>query len=278
MPYLVLIIYLALALLIQFFAGYFPVSFMAFPLNVMMFFLWLLVMSALWKYNRKSLFVRLMLSRETTISCIAVFVVMCLVIGLSGNRRLVQTWPFVSFILYFQTVLLFVIFRGWREKTATGERAGNIRWRFLLNHVGLLVAVASAFWGAPDSETLRIHVNTGTPVNEAYRMSGSRVRLPFEVILTDFSIETYENGVPSVYEAVVDIDGNMIRLKVNSPHALSFKDDIYLVGHVKEDGGCILQIVREPWKYGVMAGVVMMLIGAALLFIGGPRNNHSNDD
>ncbi|MBQ8810772.1 MAG: cytochrome c biogenesis protein ResB [Bacteroidales bacterium] len=278
MPYLLLIIYLALALLIQFLTGYFPVSFMAFPLNVMVLLLWLIVMSALWKYNRKSLFIRLMLSKESTVSCIVVLVFMCLVIGLTGNRRLVQTWPFLSIILYFQTVLFFVILRGWREKTATGARLGSIRWRFLLNHVGLLVAVAAAFWGAPDSDTLRLYANIDIPVNEAYRMNGSRVRLPYEVTLDDFVVETYDNGTPALYEAVVEVNGNKMKLEVNSPYALSFKEDIYLAGYVKEDGGCILQIVCEPWKYGVLAGIIMMLAGAFLLFIGGPKKHYSNDD
>ena len=30
-------------------------------------------------------------------------------------------------LLYFQTVLLFVIFRGWRSATATGARLGSVR-------------------------------------------------------------------------------------------------------------------------------------------------------
>jgi uncharacterized membrane protein HdeD (DUF308 family) len=36
-----------------------------------------------------------------------------------------------------------------------------------------------------------------------------------------------------------------------------------------------LEIVREPWKYLTVLGVVMLLAGAVLLFIGGPDNKRS---
>ena len=34
---------------------------------------------------------------------------------------------------------------------------------------------------------------------------------------------------------------------------------------------CILQIVRQPWKYVMVTGILMMLAGAVLLFINGPK-------
>jgi hypothetical protein len=42
-----------------------------------------------------------------------------------------------------------------------------------------------------------------------------------------------------------------------------------------ESSYCILEIVREPWKYLTVAGIVMLLAGALLLFIGGPDNGRS---
>ena len=39
---------------------------------------------------------------------------------------------------------------------------------------------------------------------------------------------------------------------------------------------CIMQIVREPWKYWAFAGVMMMLAGAFLMFIQGPSRRKSD--
>ena len=90
----------------------------------------------------------------------------------------------------------------------------------------------------------------------------------------EFTVDTYENGMPSMYEADVLIDGKPVNLRVNQPYAVSFGEDIYLSGyHMKEDDGtfsCVLQIVREPWKYIALAGILLMIAGALLLFIQGP--------
>jgi hypothetical protein len=235
-------------------------------------------MVSVWKMRRKSLFVEFMLSKGATVSSIVLFLGFSLAIGISGQRELVSTWIFAAVMLYFQTVLLFVILRGWRAQTATGARIGAVRWRFVLNHVGILLAVSSAFWGAPDTEVLRIRAIRDLPVREAFSMDGTVGWLPFEVTLKEFKNETYSNGVPSMYEARVNVDGEAVVLKVNKPYNVSFGKDLYLVGFDNMHGGdsCILQVVYEPWRYAALAGVVMMLAGAFLLFAGGPRRR--NDD
>lgn len=93
------------------------------------------------------MFVEFMLSRGATVWAIVLFLLFGLVMGVTGIRSVAQSWPFVFAMLYFQTVLLFVLVRGWRAPTATGARLGSVRWRFVLNHLGILLAVSSAFWG-----------------------------------------------------------------------------------------------------------------------------------
>ena len=41
---------------------------------------------------------------------------------------------------------------------------------------------------------------------------------------------------------------------------------------------CMLQIVREPWRYGAIVGIIMMLTGAFMLFVGGPRRRNNELD
>jgi hypothetical protein len=197
-------------------------------------------------------------------------------------RHLVLSWAFASVLLFFQTVLLFVILRGWRAPTATGARLGSVRWRFLLNHIGILLAVASAFWGRPDSQTMRVQAYLEQPVKEAFRTDGGTAWLPYEICLRDFRIERYDNGVPSMFEADVIVDGEAVTLKVNQPFSRSLGEDIYLTGYDTEAGEgsdyCIIQVVREPWKYPALAGIVLMLAGALCMFIGGPRKRYRDDD
>ena len=278
MPYIILIIYLAVALALQILTGNIPLSFLSFPLNLILALIWAVSMFSIWKIRRKSIFVEFMLSRGATVSSILLFLIFSLVVGVTGYRWLVSTWVFAAVMLYFQTVLLFVILRGWRAQTATGARLGAVRWRFLLNHAGILLAVSSAFWGAPDTEVLRIRALRDIPVREAFSMDGDSHWLPYEIRLNEFKTETYSNGVPSMYEASVDVDGKEVILRVNEPYAVSFGKDLYLVGFDSsgDNESCILQLVDEPWKYSALAGVVMMLSGAFLLFIGGPRRR--NDD
>ncbi len=279
MAYIILIIYLAVAIALQILTGNIPLSFLSFPLNLILALIWAAVMFSIWKTRKKSLFVDFMLSRGATVSAILLFLGFSLAVGISGNRELVSTWIFAAVILYFQTVLLFVILRGWRAQTATGARLGAVRWRFLLNHAGILLAVSSAFWGAPDTDVLRVRAIRDLPVREVFAMDGTMEWLPFAITLEEFNIETYSNGVPSMYEARVNVDGDDVVLEVNKPYNVSFGKDLYLVGfdNMNDGDSCILQVVYEPWRYAALAGVVMMLTGAFLLFAGGPRRRNDDD-
>lgn len=282
MPYIILLVCLALALVLQILTGVFPVYFFSFPLNIILAALWLGGMIWIWKNSRKSIFVEFMLSRGATLWAVGLFLLSSLIIGFSGWRHFASSWIFMVVLLYFQTVLLFVIFRGWRSATATGARLGSVRWRFLLNHAGILIAVSSAFWGAPDSETLRLQAVKDMPVKEAFRMDGTSAWLPYEVQLVEFTVDTYENGMPSMFEAAVLIDSEEVTLRVNEPYSRSFGEDIYLTGYDSMAGSdsqyCIIQVVKEPWKYSALVGVIMMLAGAFLLFAGGPQRRYGEDD
>lgn len=280
MPYILLLIYLAAAFVIQLLTGDFPVTFFAFPLNFIIAVIWLGGMLWIWKGARKSQFVAFMLSKGASVSAVAMFLMFSLVIGLTGIRSLVNSWVFVAFMLYFQTVLLFVVMRGWRAQTATGAHLGKIRWRFILNHAGLLLAISSAFWGAPDSETLRFQAYRDVPVCRAFGMDGEPSWLSSVMELKDFKVELHDNGVPAMYEAEILIDGEPVTLKVNHPYSMGLGKNVYLSGYGHASGeseSCIIQIVTEPWKYGAVIGMGMMIAGALLLFVGGPKKRYTEE-
>lgn len=241
-------------------------NYLTFPLNLILCVLWALSVLMIWRSRRKSRFVRLMLSPSATYCSIGLFLAICLFVGITGRRSIMGSWPFVVFMLFFQTVLALVILRGWKPSS-------GIRWRFLLLHAGLLAAVGSAYWGAPDSRTMRLQAYVDVPVSEAYDMEGKTQWLPYTLTLEDFEVSYGDDGKPSEYKAVVHVDDKTVELKVNHPYPIRAGEDLYLSGYdVASQEYCILQIVREPWRYGALAGIILMLAGALLLFIGGPKS------
>lgn len=62
---------------------------------------------------------------------------------------------------------------------------------------------------------------------------------------------------------------------MNHPYAYRLGEDVYLTGYDVTKGNdseyCILQVVKQPWKYAIVAGILMMLAGAILLFINGAK-------
>ena len=251
------------------------VSFPAFPLNALMFLLWVVSVFFLWKDARNSRLCSFLLSPRATSIAIGLLLVSGIIIGLTGRREYVVSWPFIILLLFFQTVLLMVILRGWRRKGTDGRYM--VRWRFILLHAGLLTAVASAFWGAPDTEVLRVRLQMDyssfaeKTIVEAFREDGSRTWINYGMVLTDFKMETNDEGVPVMYEASLLIDGEKAGIKVNHPYSRRFGENTYLTGHDPYTGAGIFMIVYEPWKYTALAGIILMLVGALLLFIQGPR-------
>lgn len=282
MTAIVLIIILAIALFLQILTGGFPIGLFSFPLNVILLSVWLLVMLFLWRERRRNLFVTHMLSFPATIASMLFVLMICFAIGFTDMRWLAYSWIFVVLMLYMQTVLLFVLLRGWREATPTGARLGPVRWRFIFLHAGLLLVLIASFWGAPDSQTVRLRAYEGTPVEAGLLENGKPVWLDHEVVLIDFDMKSYDNDVPSDYSALVRIAGDTVTLRVNHPHSFGFGRQVYLTGYDAIAGAdseyCMMQIVTEPWKYVTLAGIIMMLTGALLLFLGGPRRRYSNDD
>ena len=227
----------------------------AFPLNVILLLIWAGAVITSWHSARDSAFVRFMLRPAATVSAIIITLIFSLIIGITGYRSLVTSCAFITVLLYFQTVLAYVLLRGWR-------RNSNVRWRFVFLHFGLLLAVASSFWSAPDNMTYRTKAVKDTPVSEVYTADGRREWLEYEIELKGLDSE----------RADVIVDGYRVNLEVNHPYSVSLAETVYLTGIDKKYGdSCVLQIVYEPCRYVTLAGIVMMLIGAMLLFINGPR-------
>ena len=164
--------------------------------------------------------------------------------------------------LFVLSVLTLVVLRGWRNE-------GGVRWRFVVLHCGLWLALVAMFLGAPDKQIWRMQLSC-TPSREAVNERGESRFLNYELALNDFEVEHSEDGSPKQFRAAVEVDGKVVDIEVNNPYSPKFGEDIYLVSYAPE--GCIVQIVREPWRVASVVGIAMLLLGAFMLFMQGFQN------
>ena len=209
--------------------------------------------------------VQYLLSAEATYLSLAIAVAISVALGLQSEPA-ATSWPVVGALLYLLTVLSLVILRGWRNTS-------GVRWRFLVTHCGLWLAVASLLFGAPDKQVLRMQVGE-EPSREAINEQGEKSYLDYELRLEKFDMKESASGTPEQFRATVAIDDKLVDIEVNSPYSHHYGEDIYLVNYEKDLAGrthCIVQIVRDPWQVAMTTGVVMMLVGAVLMFLQGAR-------
>ena len=251
--------------------GSFPVDIFPFPLNIFIVALWFVFIFIMYRNRANYAFARFMLSRHATWLSLALMAIIGIVLGLQ-RKPSTTAWPVVVSLLFILSHLCFVILRGWRN-------AKGIRWRFCLAHVGLFLALGAGFWGAPDRQQLRMAVH-GYPSNEAYTMDGELRPTPYTIELWSFCMEHADNGAPTHYEAEIKVDGKKVKLRVNHPYDRTLSEKIYLVSFGKDITGetyAVIEIVHEPWQWISAIGIIMLIFGAILLFIQGPRRTVSGE-
>ena len=257
-------------LLIQAFAGYFPAEAFAFPINAAVLFASLAGLWVLWREKPGGAVCRWLASGNASIALIAAFLICCLILGMKmqhadavsfpgfGNVR--RTWWFILISIALMANLFMVIL---------SRRKKGIR--FILNHIGVLVALIGCFFGAPDHTVSRAIVS-GEAVHEAVGENGEIVPLPAAMKLDGFNVELDQRGNVRNYMALIDVDGKKVELRVNHPYRISISEDVYLTSYDRdnlEPQYCIVEVVRQPWKYLIWAGIVMMMAGGILMFARG---------
>lgn len=162
-----------------------------------------------------------------------------------------SSWPFVTLLSALEMHLALVIIHRLRSFHFRRDLA------FILVHAGLWLALLSGMAGAADTRKTDIFV-TMQPAGRSPR-------------LLSFDIDRNPaDGSPIQYSATVVMDGDTIGIAVNSPYSASIADDIYLVDFDTDMATgeviyCVLQNVHQPWKYPLLAGIVMLLTGTLAL-------------
>lgn len=261
-------IIVAIALLLQSTVGDIPLAIFAFPLNIAIIVLWLAIVGVLYKNRSNFAVSKSLLSIHATWLSLGSMVATGIYLGLEREPSS-TSWLVVAGILFTLTHLLLITLRGWRTPA-------GIRWRFTLLHMGLIVALGAGFWGAPDREQLRMALVENKPTETAYHINGTATRLDHAITLRSLNAEYNESGMPTYFDATLEIENELVTLRVNHPYNKTLSEKIYLVsvGQSPDNGSlyCVVEIVREPWQWLSLAGIVMLLAGAVMLFIRGPRH------
>ena len=259
---------IATALLLQCFTGNFPLDIFAFPLNFVTIALWLLFVGYIYTNRNNLPWAQSLLSMRATWLSLGIMAATGIYLGLQSEPN-ATSWLVVLGILFTLTHLALITLRGWR--TTKG-----IRWRFTLLHAGLILALGAGFWGAPDRVQLRTALMPKQPAELAYHLNGTATKLDHALTLHDLVAEYNESSMPTHFEAKIEVDNEMVTLCVNHPYNRTLGEKTYLVSVANNptDGApyCIVEIVREPWQWLSLAGIVMLLAGAVMLFIRGPRH------
>ncbi len=264
---------------VQFLAGSTPASAFSFPVNVALGAAWLYGMWFAWRYLRRKRAVAALFSGRMSITALALLALCALAAGLSpqtgaetpgglwqrlGFYHIQSSWILRGIALLVSTNLTGVIFSHLKS-----PHAG-----FLLSHAGLWLVLAAGLWGGPDRKDLRVQLFSGRETDRGYEAIGGAALLPFPLKLLRFDVDRYPDGSPSGFSARLETgNGKTLEASVNQP-ARYEGWSIYTAGYDSAGSGepryCIVQLVRDPWRPAMLAGILSLIAGALLMLVRGP--------
>lgn len=262
---------LLVAALIQVIFGNPDLSVFAFPVNAAIV---LLLFGGLYVFNREyatNRFLVALASGRTAVSAIVLTGMAGLVMLFFPSLEFQKSWIFDAVLLLLVSNLFLALLRY----------RGRHRWRFYLNHAGLLILVVGLAFGAADMRVMRAPVKVGKSIDKAYTREGVARPLGYTLTLKHFEIEYYDAArqIPADFRAEVVADGESRTIRVNAPWHKSWKEDIYLAAYDTAAGGGseygVLEFVVQPWKNVALAGLLLFVAGSLLMVWGGKKKNLS---
>jgi len=253
-------------------------SMMAWPVNALVLMVLLLGIIVMHLLRGKVRLFRWMSSLQAGIPAIVTCAMMTVLMGVTrqvpsghvptepiGITAMLSFWPFV--LAYFWLTLLVGMVCMTRLRPA---------WRnvpFLLNHLGLFIALVAGTLGNADMQSLHMMVMEGKTEWRAVDAQNRLYELPFNLTLHDFSIERSPK-LSYMSDVTVRNKSDLVRhdtIRVNKPLSVhGWK--IYQYDYEEAKGGnmgdvSIFELVRDPWLPYVYLGIFMMLAGAVWLFV-----------
>ena len=218
---------------------------------------------------------------QAAIPALVYAVVLTIIMGLTRQLKdgtwlnnMLSFWPFVLIYVYMAVILGVIILRRLMHLSS---------WKrdvpFLLNHLGLFIALITATLGNADMQRVKMITAVGEPEWRAMTQEGAVKEMPIAIELKKFIMETYDNGSPKRFASEIQIltkTGKNIEttVDVNKPYEVDGWK-IYQYGYDTQMGAesqiSILELVSDPWLPLVYTGIYMMLAGAVCMFVIGGR-------
>lgn len=254
----------ALAIVFQCAVGNVQASWFAFPINIALIAALLLLLTTLWREKRSANYVQALASSTYSVLTLAFIALLCTANAIGGVDIFGSWIFFATTLLLISNLWLVIMRRSYKERNP---------WRFTLNHLGCLLLIVALYVGAADSTKHYITLRIGEEHNTAYRSNGDTHVLKYSIKLQDFSIAHHANGTPSHYAAVVEVDNTQRTIEVNKPWHRTWSETIYLNNYTQTNNNtlCTLEIVQQPWQHLALLAILMMAVGALLLFVNGSK-------
>ncbi|MBO4658058.1 MAG: cytochrome c biogenesis protein ResB [Prevotella sp.] len=255
------------------------------PVNAIVLACFVIFIVAMALAARKVYAFRFLSTYAAAVPAITYAVVLTIIMGLTrqtadgrGVNNMLTFWPFVLIYVYLAVILGMAVVKRLRHLSS---------WRrdvpFLLNHLGLFIALTCATLGNADMQRLRMIISEEAPEWRAIDTQQHVVELPLAIQLERFIMEEYDDGTPRRFASDIQVltkSGSNIHttVDVNKPVVVEGWK-IYQFGYNtamgKDSRVSILELVSDPWLNVVYTGIGMMLLGAVSMFLLGVRREQA---
>ncbi len=273
---------LVVGLLLQIALGPIDWSLLAWPVNLILLILLLAFIGVLFALRRKVYAFEWMMHAGAAVPCFTYAAALTMLMGLLPQVR-VGGIPWLSQMLRFWP---FVLIWTWMMLISALAALNHLlRWKireipFILNHLGVVVAIVSATLGNADIQTLQLTAFTDKPEWRSVDGNGMVHEPGLAIELHQFTMEQYDDGLPKRFASDITVyteDGKTVRgtVEVNKPLKVNGWK-IYQYGYDPSRGAdspySVFQLVRDPWIFWVYLGIFLMIAGAlCLLFFMAPK-------
>jgi len=286
-------------LLLQLTIGQANLDLLAFPVNVIALIIFLLGLIIMQMISKKVYLFRMMSAIQFALPSLASVSILIMVMGILpqlpsdvkvlgitgkfGFSQMLSAWYFVMSFLWLIIILGMIILKRISRFNIKKDIP------FVLNHLGLFIALLSGVLGAPDLQRLKLTASIGKPEWSALNSRQKMVALPFAIVLHHFTIDEYPPRAivnkktgevtsvrdPRRYASDVTVYTKSKKIingiiEVNKPLKIEGWK-IYQMGYDKNRGKwsniSIFELVRDPWLPAVYTGVIMMIAGAVSMFV-----------
>ena len=253
----------------------------AWPANGMVLAGFLLMIAVMFLLRKKVYAFQFVGTYQAAIPAMVYAVVLTIIMGLIRQKvggtwlnDMLSFWPFVLIYVYITMILGVIILRRLTHLSS---------WKrdlpFLLNHLGLFIALTTATLGNADMQRVKMICGVDEPEWRAMTTDGRIIEMPIAIELKKFIMETYDDGSPKRFASEIQIVTKTFKyiettVDVNKPYEVDGWK-IYQYGYDTQMGAqsqiSIFELVSDPWLPWVYAGIYMMLAGAVCMFVIGGR-------